>query len=114
MNVTQTLAELVRVDSVSAHSNLEIIKLLAARAESLGLCTRLLPYTDERGVKKFNLIAVAPRATAETDVIELALVGHTDTVQKPQNSFIFCTFFIAVSFITLAFRTAFTQDSHKV
>ena len=85
MNVKQTLAELVRVDSVSAHSNLEIIKLLAARAEGLGLCARLLPYTDAQGVEKCQLVAVAPRATEETDVIELALVGHTDTVPFDPN-----------------------------
>lgn len=80
MNVKQTLAELVRIDSVSAQSNLAIIKVLAARCEALGLCARLLPYTDEQGVKKFNLIAVAPRATNDDELIELALVGHTDTV----------------------------------
>jgi acetylornithine deacetylase len=85
MNVKQTLAELVRIDSVSAHSNLEIIKLLAARAEALGLCARLLPYTDTQGVKKFNMVAVAPSTTKETDVIELALVGHTDTVPFDPN-----------------------------
>ena len=85
MNVKQTLAELVRIDSVSAHSNLEIIKWLAARCESLGLCARLLPYTDERGVQKFNLIAVAPRVTQDDELIELALVGHTDTVPFDPN-----------------------------
>ncbi|MFL6209432.1 MAG: acetylornithine deacetylase [Pyrinomonadaceae bacterium] len=80
MNVKQTLAELVRINSISANSNLEIIKLLAARAEALGLCARLLPYVDEQRVKKFNLIAVAPRETKDDELIELALVGHTDTV----------------------------------
>jgi acetylornithine deacetylase len=85
MNVKQTLAELVRLNSISAHSNLEIIKLLAARAEALGLCARLLPYVDEQGVKKFNLIAVAPRTTNDDELIELALVGHTDTVPFDSN-----------------------------
>jgi acetylornithine deacetylase len=76
----QTLAELVRIDSVSARSNLAIIERIAAYAEPLGLRTRLLPYTDEAGVEKFNLIAVAPRATKADELIELVLVGHTDTV----------------------------------
>jgi acetylornithine deacetylase len=40
----------------------------------------LLPYVDDAGIKKFNLVAVAPRETKDTDEIELALVGHTDTV----------------------------------
>ena len=80
MNIEETLAELVRIDSVSARSNLEIINFLAARCEKMGLCARLFTYRDERGVKKFNLVAVAPRATTETEEIALALVGHTDTV----------------------------------
>ncbi|HJR06394.1 MAG TPA: acetylornithine deacetylase [Pyrinomonadaceae bacterium] len=80
MKVEQTLAELVRLDSVSARSNLEIISYLAARAESLGLCARMFPYTDERGVKKFNLVCVPPSVNADEMKVELALVGHTDTV----------------------------------
>jgi acetylornithine deacetylase len=80
MNVKDTLAELVRIDSRSSVSNLEMINYLAPRCERLGLCARLLPYTDEAGVKKFNLVAVAPRETKDDEEIELALVGHTDTV----------------------------------
>lgn len=80
MNVQATLADLVRIDSRSSVSNLEMINYLAPRCERLGLCARLLPYVDEAGVKKFNLVAVAPKATRDDDLIELALVGHTDTV----------------------------------
>jgi acetylornithine deacetylase len=80
MNVKDTLAELVGIDSVSSRTNLEMINYLAPRCERLGLCARLLPYVDDAGIKKFNLVAVAPRAMKDTDEIELALVGHTDTV----------------------------------
>jgi acetylornithine deacetylase len=80
MKVEQTLAELVRFDSVSSRSNVEIISYLAARAESLGLCARMFPYADEAGVKKFNLVCVSPGVDAERMEVELALVGHTDTV----------------------------------
>jgi acetylornithine deacetylase len=80
MNVQATLADLVRIDSRSSVSNLEMINYLAPRCERLGLCARLLPYVDDAGVKKFNLVAVAPRSTSDEDMIELALVGHTDTV----------------------------------
>ncbi|HEX8161085.1 MAG TPA: acetylornithine deacetylase [Pyrinomonadaceae bacterium] len=80
MNVQTTLADLVRIDSRSSVSNLEMIDYLAPRCERLGLCARLLPYTDEAGTKKFNLVAVAPRETKDDEVVELALVGHTDTV----------------------------------
>lgn len=81
MKVEQTLAELVRLDSVSSRSNLEIISYLAARAEAMGLCARMFPYADERGVKKFNLVCVPPSVDTERMEVELALVGHTDTVQ---------------------------------
>ena len=79
-SVEETLAELVRIDSRSARSNLEIIKHLSARVEALGFCARLFPYAGDDGVKKFNLVAAAPKETREEDVFELALVGHTDTV----------------------------------
>jgi acetylornithine deacetylase len=80
MKVVQTLAELVRLDSVSSRSNPEIISYLAARAEAAGMCARMFPYTDERGVKKFNLVCVPPTMDADRMEVELALVGHTDTV----------------------------------
>lgn len=80
MKVAQTLAELVRLDSVSSRSNVEIISYLAARAEAAGMCARMFPYTDEAGVKKFNLVCVPPAVDAGRMEVELALVGHTDTV----------------------------------
>lgn len=80
MKVEQTLAELVRLDSVSARSNLEVISYLAARAEAAGMCARMFPYTDAGGVKKFNLVCVPPAVDADEMRVELALVGHTDTV----------------------------------
>src|ERR1043165_4089045 len=72
----QTLADLVRIDSVSARSNAEIIKYLEERCATLGLITRRYPYVDEVGVEKINLVALS----ADVDEVELALVGHTDTV----------------------------------
>ncbi|HEY0320643.1 MAG TPA: acetylornithine deacetylase [Pyrinomonadaceae bacterium] len=79
MNIEETLAKLVSIDSVSNRSNAEIIEFLTARAEKLGMQVRLLPYRDERGVEKVNMVAVAGTTSFETEV-ELALVGHTDTV----------------------------------
>jgi acetylornithine deacetylase len=79
MTVEQTLAELVRFNSVSMRSNSEIISYLAARTEALGLRVKTFPYRDERNVEKVNMIAVAGTASEKIDV-ELALVGHTDTV----------------------------------
>src|SRR5919197_3778424 len=80
MSVESTLAELVRIDSRSSLSTLALITHLLPRVEAAGLCARLFPYTDERGVRKFNLVAVHPKTLEDGGEIELALVGHTDTV----------------------------------
>jgi acetylornithine deacetylase len=80
MSVESILAELVRLDSRSSVSNVEVINHVVPRVEALGFCARLYPYTDERGVKKFNLVAVHPKAFEDGGEVELALVGHTDTV----------------------------------
>ncbi|MCA1619521.1 MAG: acetylornithine deacetylase [Acidobacteria bacterium] len=80
MSVEEILAGLVAIDSTSARSNVEIVSHLAARAEALGLCARLYPYTDEQGVKKLQLVAVYPKDFEDGGEVELALVGHTDTV----------------------------------
>lgn len=75
------LAELVRIDSVSSRSNVEIVEWLERRCEALGLVTRRFPYFDEQGIEKINLIALS----RPTDEVELALVGHTDTVPYDPN-----------------------------
>lgn len=72
--IKKTLADLVKIDSVSSRSNVEIVEYLERRCEALGLTTRRFPYTDEP--KKINLIAL----THDVNEVELALVGHTDTV----------------------------------
>ena len=80
MSVKEILTRLVSIDSRSSRSNLEVINYAARRAEDAGLCARLLPYTDEQAVKKFQLVAVHPKSFEDGREIELALVGHTDTV----------------------------------
>ncbi len=80
MNIEQTLTELVRIDSRSSVSNLEVFRYAAARVEAAGLCARAFPYTDAQGTKKFNMVAVSPGVPADEMAVELALVGHTDTV----------------------------------
>src|SRR2546421_9308152 len=76
MTVEQTLAALVAIDSVSSRSNAELISYLEARCKTSGLITEQLPHVDQTGVTKINLVA---RTTTKSE-IELALVGHTDTV----------------------------------
>ena len=81
MTIQQTLAELVAIDSVSSRSNAELISYLEARCKTVGLITEQLPHTDQTGRTKINLVA---RTSTESEV-ELALVGHTDTVPYDPN-----------------------------
>lgn len=80
MNVEKILTELVAIDSTSSRSNVEVVKLVSHKVEALGLCARLFPYTDEHGLKKLQLVAVHPKTFEDGGEVELALVGHTDTV----------------------------------
>ena len=79
--IKEILANLVRIDSVSTRSNAEIVAYLEQRCEALGFITRRFPYMDEHGVEKINLIAL----THDVGEVELALVGHTDTVPYDPN-----------------------------
>lgn len=84
MTVEETLAELVRINSVSSRSNREIISWVAEKVRAAGFYVREYPYRDETGTEKLNLIALAGGASADSEEalrdVELALVGHTDTV----------------------------------
>lgn len=77
MSVEETLAQLVSIDSTSSKSNGALVEYALARAVAAGLRAQVTSYKDERGVEKFQLLAFAP---SESDEVELALVGHTDTV----------------------------------
>ena len=85
MTVQQTLAELVAIDSVSSRSNKAIADFLVQACEKLGLRVKPFPYTDDNGVEKLNLIALAGTEFSDTTAVELALVGHTDTVPFDPN-----------------------------
>jgi len=86
MTVQQTLAELVAIDSVSSRSNSTIADYLAKRCEALGFQVKRLPYKDDKGVEKTNLIALAGTEFSDgPPEVELALVGHTDTVPYDPN-----------------------------
>src|SRR5689334_2013032 len=79
--IKEILADLVRIDSVSSRSNAEIVAHLERRCEALNLITRRFPYVDDHGVEKINLVAL----TENVSEVELALVGHTDTVPYDPN-----------------------------
>jgi acetylornithine deacetylase len=83
--IKQILAELVRIDSVSSRSNAEIIEYLERRCSEMNLVTRRFPYNDDHGVEKYNMIALAGTDFSDDTAVELALVGHTDTVPYDPN-----------------------------
>ncbi|HKE59683.1 MAG TPA: acetylornithine deacetylase [Pyrinomonadaceae bacterium] len=80
MTVEKTLFDLVAIDSVSARPNAEIVDYLEQRCRRLGFSTRRFSYTDETDTEKINLVALAGADFGDDTQIELALVGHTDTV----------------------------------
>jgi acetylornithine deacetylase len=80
MTVETTLLDLVAIDSVSSRSNTEIISHLATRCQALGLAVKRFPHIDDSGIEKTNLVALAGAEFSDKMTIELALVGHTDTV----------------------------------
>jgi acetylornithine deacetylase len=49
------------------------------------MSTKRLPYTDASGVEKINLIALSGLGFSDDTAVELALVGHTDTVPFDPN-----------------------------
>ncbi len=83
--IKRILADLVGIDSVSSRSNAEIVEYLERRCKAAGLVTRRFPYLDDHGVEKFNLIALAGSDFSDNLEVELALVGHTDTVPYDPN-----------------------------
>jgi acetylornithine deacetylase len=85
MTVRETLADLVAIDSVSAVSNAKIIDYLEERCHRIGLTFKRFPYTDDTGTDKINLVAVTGAEYSGTPEVELALVGHTDTVPYDPN-----------------------------
>lgn len=83
--IKETLAQLVAIDSVSSRSNKDIVDYLETRCQALNFVTRSFPYRDEHDVEKINLIALAGADFSGIPDVELALVGHTDTVPYDPN-----------------------------
>lgn len=79
--IKEILADLVRIDSVSSRSNVEIVNYIERRVQKLHFFTGYVPYIDQQLVQKINLTALSHR----TEKVELALVGHTDTVPYDPN-----------------------------
>jgi acetylornithine deacetylase len=85
MTVQETLSQLVSINSVSSRSNVEMVDFLARGCEAIGFDVKRFPYADDKGVQKVNLIAIAGAEFSDETSVELALVGHTDTVPYDPN-----------------------------
>jgi len=83
--IKETLAELVRIDSVSSRSNAPIVEFLERRCAAMNFTTKRFPYVDEFGIEKINLVALLGADFSGIPDVELALVGHTDTVPYDPN-----------------------------
>lgn len=75
--LTQTLRELVAVDSTSSRPNAPMVELLERALRPLGFRCVRHTYRDSAGVEKSNLVATIGEEGVRP---ELALVGHTDCV----------------------------------
>lgn len=84
-DIKKTLAQLVAIDSVSSRSNEPIVEFLEQRCAALQFVTKRFPYVDEYEVEKINLIALSGADFSGVPNVELALVGHTDTVPYDPN-----------------------------
>jgi len=85
MTAKEILRELVSINSVSSLSNEPIVAYLERRVAALEFKTRRFAYVDENGVEKINLIAVRGGELTDQAEVQLALVGHTDTVPFDPN-----------------------------
>lgn len=77
--VVEILRELVAIPTPSSLSNLPLLQWVRGFLERLGWRVELLPYQEEDGVAKANLIAW-PGETERGQDFDLAFVCHTDTV----------------------------------
>ena len=82
-SAAEILRELVAIPTPSSVSNLPLLHWVAAFLEQRGWRVEFLPYEDEFGVAKANLIAWPTTLSGELDrnsELDLAFVCHTDTV----------------------------------
>src|ERR1700733_10460843 len=83
LTAADILCELVAIATPSSVSNLPLLHWVAAFLERCGWRVELLPYEDEFGVAKANLIGWPTTLSGELDRssnFDLAFICHTDTV----------------------------------
>jgi acetylornithine deacetylase len=85
MKVEQILRELVAIPTPSSVSNLALAQWVEQFLTALQWQVELLPYADENGAAKTNLIARPANAPQNDNSIGLAFVCHMDTVPFSAN-----------------------------
>jgi acetylornithine deacetylase len=78
--VVEHLSNLIRIPSVSAISNRAVTNYASAVLAAQGWSGREMPYIDESGIEKVNLIATPPGQDVRDPKVDLAFLCHTDTV----------------------------------
>jgi acetylornithine deacetylase len=78
--VVDHLSNLIRLPSVSAMSNRSITDYAATALSAQGWAVREVPYVDEAGIEKVNLVASPPGQNIADCDVDLAFLCHTDTV----------------------------------
>ncbi|WP_263354488.1 acetylornithine deacetylase [Acidicapsa acidisoli] len=79
VSAAEILRELIAIPTPSAVSNLPLLEWVRRFLEPRGWRVELLPYEDESGVAKANMIAWQG-SSERSERIDLAFVCHTDTV----------------------------------
>jgi acetylornithine deacetylase len=79
VTAAEILRELVAIPTPSSVSNLPLIEWVRHFVETCGWRSELIPYDDDAGIAKANMIA-RPAAAQANEAIDLAFVCHTDTV----------------------------------
>jgi acetylornithine deacetylase len=80
MKVEEILRELVAIPTPSSNSNLPLLRWVEQCLKAQQWQVQLLPYTDENGIAKANLMARPGHAERNNNSIGLAFICHTDTV----------------------------------
>lgn len=78
--VVEHLSQLICISSVSAISNRPVTDYAKSILTAQGWTTNEIPYADDSGIEKVNLIAAPPGQSATERKADLAFLCHTDTV----------------------------------
>jgi acetylornithine deacetylase len=79
-SVVDHLSQLIRIPSVSAIPNRSVTDYAGAVLTAQGWTIREIPYVDDSGIQKVNLIAAPPGQDVGEREVDLAFLCHTDTV----------------------------------